>query len=120
MTKDAGSTEPDAQVSAAKVRDLNDALRTSGRGGRIVVTADIAALSPEQVNTILAAVAGFDAFNVDNDPYGEHDCACLTAAGHEVIWKIDYYDLVLAGHSPNPADPSVTARVLTIMLAEEY
>ena len=120
MTKDAGSTEPDAQVSATKVRDLNDALRTSGRGGRIVVTAGIAALPTEQVATILTAVASFDAFNADNDPYGEHDCACLTTAGHKVIWKVDTYDLALAGHSPDPADPSVTTRVLTIMLAEEY
>ncbi len=120
MIKDAGITEPNLRVSAAKVRHLNDALRTSGRGGRIVVTAGIAALPPEQVAAILAAVAGFDAFNADNDPYGEHDCACLTAAGHDVIWKVDSYDLALAGHSPNSADPSVTTRVLTIMLAEEY
>ena len=120
MTEDERSTPPDPWASAAKVRHLNDALRTSGHGGQIVVTAGIAALPPEQVAAILAAVAGFDAFNADNDPYGEHDCACLTTAGHKVIWKVDTYDLALAGHSPDPADPSVTTRVLTIMLAEEY
>jgi hypothetical protein len=31
-----------------------------------------------------------------------------------------YFDKTLASHSPDPADPSVTERVITIMLAEEY
>ena len=37
-----------------------------------------------------------------------------------IFFKIDYYDRALSGHSPDPADPAVTQRVITIMLATEY
>jgi hypothetical protein len=37
-----------------------------------------------------------------------------------LLWKIDYYDIDLQYTSPNLADPAVTARILMIMLAEEY
>src|SRR3954468_20514547 len=119
MNADTISQEANAQVSATKIRELNDALRTSGRGGRVVMTAGIAALAPDEIATIVRAVATFDAFTSDNDFYGEHDCASLTVEGRQVIWKIDSYDRALICHSPDPTDPAVTTRVLTIMLAEE-
>jgi hypothetical protein len=65
-------------------------------------------------------VTTFDDFTPDNDPYGEHDFGSFEADGHKVFFKIDYYDKALAYGSENPADPAVTERVLTIMLASEY
>jgi Protein of unknown function (DUF3768) len=117
-----GDTDnPDAPGDAkSEIRRLNDLLRTSGAGGRIVTTAGIDQLSIGEIALILSAVARFNDFNADNDPHGEHDCALVRAAGHDVIFKIDYFNTELRYHSPNPADPTVTRRVLTIMLAEEY
>ena len=55
-----------------------------------------------------------------NDPYEEHDFGSFAADGHMIYFKIDYFDRDLSMHSPDPADPSVTQRVITIMLAQEY
>jgi hypothetical protein len=99
---------------------LNDRLRTQRIGGRIMTTSGISALGSQALTNILSAIAGFDAFTPANDPYGEHDCAVMAIDGHDVLWKIDYYDETLSAHSPDPADPNVTVRVMTVMLAEEY
>jgi hypothetical protein len=104
---------------STRICALDDELRRFGRGGRIMITSGIQALDTE-VAQVLAAVAAFDAFTTDNDPYGEHDCAILTVDGHRVLFKIDYYDRDLAYHSPDPSDPTVTERVMTVMLASEY
>ncbi len=103
-----------------RIRALNDQLRATGCGGAVVVTRGIAALSGEVQAAIIAAVRRFDDFSVANDPHGEHDCGLIEVAGHRVLFKIDYYDLSFCGHSVDPADPVVTRRVLTIMLAREY
>jgi hypothetical protein len=72
------------------------------------------------LNSLLFAVAGFDTFTVENDPYGEHDFGSVSVRGSTVFFKIDCYDRDLRYHSPDPADPAVTCRVMTLMLAQEY
>lgn len=103
-----------------QIRLLNDWLRMHGSGGRIVMTAGIAALDDRMRAKVVAAVRGFNAFDDDNDPHGEHDCARIEVEDLSVLFKIDYYDLSLSYHSADPSDPDVTCRVLTLMLAEEY
>ena len=88
----------------ARIRELNDHLRTTNRGGIVLITDGLAALGSE-AGGILDAVAAFQDFNPDNDPWAEHDCARLEVNGHWVIWKIDYYDRSRRIHSPDPADP---------------
>lgn len=85
-----------------------------------MITSGISALGAELVGNILTAIARFNTFTSANDPYGEHDFAVIEVDGHDVLWKIDYYDETLSHHSPDPADPNVTVRVMTVMLAEEY
>jgi hypothetical protein len=53
-----------------------------------------------------------------DDP-GERDCGTVIVAGTEVRFRIDYYDTDLEYGSEDPTDPSVTVRVLTIMLPED-
>jgi hypothetical protein len=107
-------------VDVSRIRDLNDQLRRSLTGGVLVMTKDIIALGAKRQMTILSAIAAFDSFDPENDPYGERDFGALTVDGERIFFKIDYLDRSLTGHSPDPADPSITARVLTVMLAEDY
>ena len=110
----------DDVVDVSRIRALNDALRRSLTGGVLMMTRGVIALGSARQLRILEAVAAFDAFDSDNDPYGEHDFGALEVEGARILFKIDYLDQALAGHSPDPADPSVTTRVLTIMLQSEY
>jgi hypothetical protein len=110
-----GKSEAIAPICA-----LNDQLRRFGRGGRVIMTSGIEMLGAAAAACIMGEVAGFDAFTADNDPYGEHDCATLDVDGIRVLFKIDYYDRYLTYHSPDPSDPSVTQRVMTVMRADEY
>ena len=63
----------DENQSTQKIAQLNDALRTSLTGGRLMVTAGVSALPPSTQVDILRAVQAFDSFTPDNDPHGEHD-----------------------------------------------
>jgi hypothetical protein len=107
---------PDA--NAAKIRVLNDQARQSFTGCRVVITQGVQAMS--DVPKILDLVRWFDTFTPDNDPYGEHDFGSFRCAGETIFWKFDYYDVDLQMHSPDPSDATVTTRVLTIILADEY
>ena len=110
----------EAYARLARIRALNDCLRTTGRGGIVLMTEGIAGLGVSTVNEVFKAVAAFDDFNADNDPYEEHDCALLTVCGVRILWKIEYFDRTRTYHSPDPACPKLTVRVMTVMRADEY
>jgi hypothetical protein len=102
------------------IAKLNDAFRRMGVAGTVFVTPGIRALPFSAQAQILNRVVNYDAFTESNDPWGEHDFGSFGFGKETIFWKIDYYDRVLRYHSPDPADPGVTRRVLVVMLAEEY
>jgi hypothetical protein len=99
---------------------LNDTLRLSGLGGRILVTRGVQTLPGFNTMTLVEALRSYDSFDADNDPHGERDFGDLELWGAELFWKIDYYDRALVWASPDPADPAVTIRILTVLLVTEY
>lgn len=107
-------------LAANKIQELNDLFRKTGQGGQCVITPGVQHLDLEAVLEIRHSVAHYNTFTQDNDPHGEHDFGAMDYCGHKLFWKIDYYDTSLTAGSSGPSDPSVTTRVLTIMLASEY
>jgi hypothetical protein len=103
-----------------QIRLLNDQFRKNFSGGMAVVTPGVAALGHEAVARIVKTIEVYDDFCHANDPHEEHDFGAFDADGERIFFKIDYYDSTLTVHSPDPSDPSVTKRVITIMLAGEY
>ena len=107
-------------MSAERIRELNDAFRTTMSGGKVFMTAGVDALPSDVKAMAIRKVATFSGFTPENDPHGEHDFGSFELAGRKFFWKIDYYDLAMEYGSDDPADPSKTTRVMTIMLPEEY
>ena len=107
-------------ANTERIRELNDAFRKSFTGGKVVMTASVAAL-PDMVRAnALVEVARFDRFTPDNDPHGEHDFGSFELCGRTFFFKVDYYDANMEFGSEDPSAPEKTTRVLTIMLAEDY
>lgn len=108
------------KMNIEKTRQLNDKLRESLCGGRIVLTVGVQSMIDNERQELLKQVQEFDNFTEDNDPYGEHDFGAINFKNDMYFWKIDYYDKDYNYFSPAPHDPNVTNRILTIMRGDEY
>ena len=104
----------------ARIRQLNDAFRTTFVGGVVVMTAGIEALPTELKARVLQAVRDFRDFDEGNDPHQEHDFGAFELSDTRFFFKLDYYDASMEFGSPDPSDAAKTTRTLTVMLAEEY
>jgi hypothetical protein len=121
----------DEKTRANRIASMNDEFRRQaglalsdrrGVPGRCVMTAGVAALGRQAQAEILGRVRQFSDFTPDNDPHREHDFGAIsTPDGEHIFWKIDYYaDDAMEFGADEPADPTRSFRVLTIMLAAEY
>jgi hypothetical protein len=101
------------EISTEALRTLNDTLRrklcsyeiSSGEtvhtvmegvnwngSAQLIFGKSVFSKSLQDQQAILRLVGGFDVFNEDNDPYGEHDSALFKYNGEDFRWKWDYYD----------------------------
>ena len=104
-----------------KIRDLNDRFRTTLAGAKILVSRSISDSPSGEALRVFESVRRFDCFHDGNDPYGEHDFGTFRdEVLGQVNWKIDCYDLAMEYGSPDPSDPAVTMRVLTIGLVSDW
>lgn len=102
----------------ARIRQLNDRLRNTFTGGRIMLTLGVR--TSKDLAAVLTALKDFTEFDESNDPHSEHDFGSFEVNGERFFFKVDYYDTRCEYGSADPSDPNITTRVLTLMRADEY
>lgn len=105
-----------------KIRALNIAFwRNPLMNGRLMMSRYVADRGPAFHQKCIEALAGYDAWNADNDPWHEADFCTLDIDGEKVFAKLDCYDKHDQNFgSEDPADPAKTLRIGTLMMPEEY
>ena len=118
--------DPEA-IKAAIIAKQNDQFRAAlilgippTVPGQVLITPGIMAHGLEFVALLQMAVAGFDTFTEDNDPYGDHTFGIVEVCKIKAYWKIDLYDEDYHYGSEEPENPEKTRRVLTLLLPSEY
>ena len=119
-TPEKSKTNGVASTQSRRIKVLNDNFRSTFTGGQVYLTSGVAALEACKKARVLEAVRTFTLFDEGNDPHGEHDFGSFELVGRRFFWKIDYYDRWTEFGSQDPANPDITRRVLTLMLAEDY
>ncbi|GGN55609.1 hypothetical protein B2G71_19675 [Novosphingobium sp. PC22D] len=104
---------------------LNDRCRHGlDRNARTVMTRTCLGTfaGDSKVNELVAQaqiLAAIRKFVYPADDRSEHDRGQIEYQGHTVYFAIDAYDTNLEYGSPDPADASVSRRVMTIMMRDD-
>lgn len=117
-------------ATAVQIAALNDRFRQrlqipvfgdDGLRGHHVMTRGFTNLPPMVQIEICALIRAQADFNIDNDPYGEHDFGAIRHKAALVFWKIEYYsDETCRYDTSTPHDPEKCFRVMTVMLTDEW
>jgi hypothetical protein len=99
----------------AKTIELNDQLRVTFKGGRVQMTRGVYDLDAQLRGRALYVMSRYDKF----DDGSEHDWGVFIFAGYSFEWRIEYRGKDGTGVSPDPADPGMTFRILTLYVAED-
>ena len=73
---------------AERIARLNDTLRKTGTGGRIMITRGVRVLSDFEPSELVQALAAYDQFDHFNDPHGErdgHDHSLILATARQYL-----------------------------------
>lgn len=88
--------------------------------GQLVCTAAVADRGVLFTDTCRRTTGFHSDFPESADPNGLHEFGAFQIRGVNVWWKIDAYDRNYEYGSDNPADPTQTARVLTILFPSDW
>jgi len=114
-----------ADARLEQIARLNDRTRLGlDRTARVVITrnclARLAEGAPEEPIVLQARLMAAFRHCTFSEDSPERDFAAIEFLGRKVWMKIDYYDAAMEFGSEDPADASVTTRVMTILLPEDY
>ncbi|WP_299654270.1 DUF3768 domain-containing protein [uncultured Jannaschia sp.] len=116
----------------ARIAEQNDAFRRhvclggpwpedmQPLAGRLDITDNVLVRGQLFTNTCLRTTGFHNSFPKDADPNGIHAFGVFRICDVEVWWKLDCYDQAYERGADDPADPSRTARVLTILLPLDW
>ena len=105
------------------IAHANDTFRQSldPTMGIFALTPSISALDSLDQQKLIHLVQSFNIFTEDNDHHQEHDFGRIDFGDVRYFWKIDLYDRETKSvYTPDPTNPNLTWRVLTVMEASEY
>lgn len=121
------ATPAGADARLEQIARLNDRTRLGlDRSARIVITRNCLERlaesegAPEETIVLQARLMAAFRHCTFSEDSPERDFAAIEFLGRKVWMKIDYYDAAMEFGSEDPADASITTRVMTILLPEDY